>query len=161
MTQFRNLVENILKDNNISLNEWDDPDELKYYQNHPEDHTGNGEIEFNLDLPLTDKLRELILSNNIVSEEDLIDDNGKPLNVFFDADVKIEYNISGYPDDEEISVNKVLLNTYSDNNKYVDITQELSKDYLDSVALELENIVELHSYDNVADLRKDYYNNLL
>lgn len=163
MSEFRKIVEEVLKENNINLKEWDDPAELKYQSQHPEDHTGEHEIDFDLDLPLNDNLRSILVSGGIANQEDLInDETGMPENMWPDADVKVEYDIEGYPDDEEVVAKKVYLKTYTNGKPgLTDITAELPEGYLSSVSKELENFVDLHTYDDTAELRRDYYKSVL
>jgi len=154
-SEFRKLMEKVFEQNGINLKEWDEPEELKYAAEHPHDHTGSDIIEWTLDLPMNDELRDIIIRNNIVGIEDLQDDNGNwnPTEQF---DCKIEYNISGYPDDEEINVTKVYL--YD-----TDITPFLSSEYKQTVAEELEGSgkIDLNYNDPVEEWRSDYYHSVL
>lgn len=163
MSEFRKIVENAIAKHATSLKEWDDEAELRYQQKHPEDHTGEDTIDFDLDLPLNDNLRSLLVSGGIANIEDLVNDTtGMPENVWPDADVKVEYEVTGYPDDEEVIAKKVYLKTYTNGKEgLTDITNELPAGYLASVSKELENFIELHSYDDTAELRRDYYNSVL
>lgn len=157
MSKFKTIVENILK-------EWDTPEELKYAAKHPNDHTGDNEIEWTFNLPLSNELATLIVSHNLVGMEDLQDDAGNLL-PSYELDGKAEYNVTGYPDDEEIEVTNIYLDTLDGGRgkNYVDITSMLPKEYLFKVAQDLENSgqVELNSVDPTIEWSRDYYNNLL
>ena len=100
---------------------------------------------------------------NLVGEEDLKDDQGNWLPTC-EFDVIIEYNIDGYPDDEEITVTDIYLVDLDENNHYekfkgAKLTPFLPEGYLDEIATELENKsdIELHSYDYEKQVRDDYY----
>ena len=163
MSEFRKLVETILKNNGYDLKEWDEDDYDDEYYGNLDDHTTDGEeVEWTVDLPMNDQIRQAIIQANIVSEEDLKDDAGNwlPTSEF---DVIVEYDIDGYPDDEYITVNKIYLEDYDmvkhQTYKGTDITQFLPKEFLEKVANELEESgkIELHSYDHEGQVRDDYY----
>ena len=163
MSEFRKLVETILKNNGYDLKEWDEDNYDDEYYGNPDDHTTDGEeIEWTVDLPMNDQIRQAIIQANIVSEEDLKDDAGNwlPTSEF---DVIVEYDIDGYPDDEYITINKIYLEDYDmakhQTYKGTDITQFLPKEFLEKVANELEKSgkIELHSHDYEGQVRDDYY----
>lgn len=158
MSNFRTIVENILAEHDYD--DWDS-----------NDHTGDHMIDWTIDLPMNDDLRNIIIGQNIVGEEDLKDDLGNWLNDF-ETDVVIDYEVIGYPDDEEISINKVYLPDYDaeiKNKKFdeliagTDITPFISEDFLGKIAKQLEQSgkVELHSYDYEKQVRDDYYDSVL
>lgn len=164
MSEFRKLVEAILKNNGYDLKEWDEDDYDEYYGN-PDNHTTEGEeIEWTVDLLMNDQIRQAIIQANIVGEEDLKDDAGNwfPISEF---DVIVEYDVDGYPDDEYITVNKIYLEDYDiakhQTYKGTDITQFLPKEFLEKVANELEESgkIELHSssYYYEGQVHDDYY----
>ena len=162
MSEFRKLVETILKNNGYDLKEWDDDDRDEYYGD-PDDHTVFGdEMTWTLDLPMNDQLHKIIIDANIVGKEDLKDDAGNwlPTGEF---DVIVEYDIEGYPDDEYVTVNKIYLEDYDtikhQTFKGADITNLLPEGYLEKVANELEDSgkIDLHSYDYEGQVRDDYY----
>lgn len=148
MSKFRTIVEKVMKE---------------YYQDDYDDHTCEGEeIEWTLDLPMNDDIRKEILRANLVGKEDLKDDQGNWLSNY-ELDVIVQYDIDGYPDDEEITVTNIYLENY-DSEKHrsfagADITPFLPDGYLDTVARELEqeSDIELHSYDYEGQVQDDYY----
>ena len=161
MSKFRALVEGILKEKGIYDLERDE------YYGDPDDHTtSDEEIEWTLDLPMNDEIRQKIIDANIASKEDLQDNSGNwwPTGQF---DVIIVYDIDGYPDDEYITVTGIYLEDYdSEKHKYFkgdDITSFLPEEYLQKVADKLENsgYIDLHSYDYEGEWRKDYYSSVL
>lgn len=163
MSKFRTIVEGVLKE----YYGRDDDDYRDEYYGDPEDHSVEGdEIEWTLDLPMNDEIRQKIIDANIVGKEDLQDDSGNwlPTGEF---DVIIEYDIDGYPDDEYITVTKIYLEDYDlekhQRFKGADITSFLPKEYLQKVSDELEDSghIELHSYDYEGQVRKDYYDSVL
>jgi len=165
MSKFRALVEGILKEKGTY-----DPKYDEYYPD-PDDHTGEYDIGYELDLPMNDELRKIILDQNIVGKEDLQDDQGNWLPTL-PLETVIEYEIDGYPDDEEIRVLSISLLDYETilrDHKYgedipgTDITKLLPKDYLWEVAGKLEDCdkIELHHYDYEKQVRDDYYSSVL
>ena len=151
MSDFRTIVEDVLK-------EWDDPAELKYMDKHPEDHTGEDSMEWGIDIPVDEvhkPLFDTLIAQNYISLEDIEDTEE------FYFDVTAEYDVEGYPDDEYIEVKGVYVKDLNNNN--VDITNYLTKDDLEALATSLEESgkIELHSYDDEAELRSDYYHSVL
>ena len=121
-------------------------------------------MEWNFDLPLNDELRSLFVKGGIANSEDLVDDAGNPLNVWQDADVKVAYDVEGYPDDEEANATNIYLKTYNNGKEeWTNITSMLPAGYLGEISSKLTygNIVDLHQYDDVAELRSDYYKSVL
>lgn len=155
MSKFSQIVDTLLV-------EADSYEDMKYYQQHPNDHTGDDSIDLELDLPLSDNLAQTILKYNIVSSEDLQDDSGALLQSY-PLETRVEYSVEGYPDDEEVTVNGIFLKTYEKENPYTDITAFLSTEYLQKVANQLEEngYIELNSIDPTIEWTKDYHNNLL
>ena len=149
MYQFEQLVHKVLQENNIDLKEWDDESELKYASQHPFNHTGDDEIIWTLDLPLNEQIYQTIINANILSDEDLKDEQGNLIPTC-ELDCKIEYEIEGYPYDEELTVSKIYLEDWSkDRTNWIDITEILPEGYRDQVAQQLidSGKIELHTTD--------------
>lgn len=169
-SEFRKLMEKVFEQNGISLKEWDDPNELKYMEKHPGDHTGKDSIEYaGFEVPvdanhtaLMNKLHELADEDELYTYTNYKEwlaaqKAGTPIELEYDRskmliDIDIEYEISGYPY-EEIGINKVLFND-------VDITDLLTpddiykiQDYVDS------NVETTDNYDK--DVRDTYYGSIL
>ena len=148
-SKFKQLVYKVLQENNIDLKEWDDESELKYASQHPFDHTGDNEIIWTLDLPLNEQIYQTIINANILSDEDLKDEQGNLIPTC-ELDCKIEYEIEGYPYNEELTVSKIYLEDWSkDRTNWIDITEILPEGYKEQVAQQLTNSgqIELHTTD--------------
>lgn len=155
MSKFKELVEKVLK-------ETDFYNDMKYFEKNPDDHSGDDSIDWTLDLPLSNELAQIIVKNNLVGIEDLQDEMGNLLPEY-QLDGKVEYTVEGYPEDEEINITNVYLNTYDETNPYENITAFLSPEYLQKLSTEIENSgkVDLNSIDPTIEWTKDYHNNLL
>lgn len=169
-SEFRKLMEKVFEQNGISLKEWDDPNELKYMEKHPGDHTGEGSITYEeFEIPtdanhtaLMNKLQELADDEELYTYTNYKEwlaaqKAGTPIELEYDrskmiVDLDIQYEISGYPY-EEISINKVLFND-------VDITDLLTPDDMRKI----QDYVDMHidTTDNSEqDIRDTYYGSIL
>lgn len=146
-SKFEQLVYKILQENGIDLKEWDDESELRYMSKHPFDHTGENEIIWTLsDIPMNKQLYQTIVKANILGEDDLKDEQGNLIPTC-ELDCKIEYEIEGYPYDEEMTVSKIYLEDWAkDKTNWIDITNMLPREYLDKVGDDLvkHGAVELY-----------------
>ena len=151
MSNFRTIVKDVLK-------EWDDSEEYKYMDKHPEDHTGEDSMEWGMDIYVDDAhkaLFDMLVAKNYVEREDVEDTDT------FYLDVVAEYNVEGYPEDEYVDVKKVYVKDLQDEK--IDITEYLTREDLDNLATALEESgkIDLYSYDDEADLKSDYYHSIL
>ena len=146
-SKFEQLVYKVLQENGIDLKEWDDESELRYKSKHPFDHTGEDEIIWTLsDVPMNEELYQTIINANILGDADLRDEQGNLIPTC-ELDCKIEYEIEGYPYDEEITVSNIYLEDWAkDRTNWIDITNMLPREYLDKVANSLveHGAVELY-----------------
>lgn len=158
MSMIKNIIKRVLQERY-------DEEHDEYYP-HPNDHSGDGEIEWTVTLPMTDELRDELLKSGVCDAEDMqdLEGNWEPFSQF---DVIIEYEIDGYPDDEEIGINKVYISQYDFKNHKAkpvfDVTRFLTKEYINELEKELTESghIELHSYDYEGQVRSDYYDSVL
>lgn len=158
MSMIKNIIKRVLQE------EYDE--EHDEYYPHPNDHSGDGKIEWTITLPMTDELRDELLKSGVSDAEDMQDLEGN-WESFLEFDVIIEYEIDGYPDDEEIEINKVFISEYdskkNETKPVFDVTRFLTKEYINELEEELteSGYIELHSYDYEGQVRSDYYSSVL